>query len=227
MKTGLQLLIEVLQKEKDYLEQEIQTCIKEQDYLGANAFTGPLEYTSEKLQILKNLDNSNYDKIRTLKNDIRWLKEMARIDKYGFKRWQERLTEHKANLFKLEKETKKFHIDNDELIIGLEKLLSKEILGLEFVLNEKLIFSLSIKETTLKIEIKRRDAHSLDDTATRLGQAELRIMGFQVNDKNAVKEIPDFQENKILPTIELLSRITYDVFGVFGGKEAKITWFNF
>ena len=73
-----------------------------------------------------------------------------------------------------------------------------------------------------KIEICRTDKYPLEYPTTRMVITELKKMGFLVTEKNAVKEFEDFEEEKILPIIELFSRIVYEVFSLYGNKKGKI-----
>lgn len=226
MKNELQILIEELQREHDYLENELNACIKEWDFEGAKAFKEPLFYTREKLRILKNLDNPDYDKIVGLRGKIERIKNYEAKDEYSkfaIQRMKDKIPEYEKELSNLENKEKQFHYDSDELIICFERIMNKEIQEFELeVNNEGVVFKISEKNSNLKIEIRRVDKYSLDYTTTRMGLIELKRMGFLVAEKNAVKEIEEFEERKILPTIELLSRISYEVFRLYGDKKGKI-----
>lgn len=226
MKNELQILIEELQREHDYLEGELNACIKEWDFEGAEAFKEPLFYTREKLRILKNLENRDYDKIVGLRGKIERLKNYEAKDgysKFAIQRMKDKIPEYEKELSNLENKEKQFHYDSDELTICFEKIVRKEIKEFELeVESEGLVFEMSEENSNLKIEIRRTDKYSLDYTTTRKGLAELKRMGFLVEDKHAVKKIEAFEEKKILPTIELFSRIACEVFRLYGDKKGKI-----
>jgi hypothetical protein len=226
MKSDLHILIEELQREHDYLEEELNTCLKEWDFKGAEAFKEPLFYTREKLRILKNLENPDFDSIVSLRGKIERLRDYEGTDeiaKFATQRMKDRIPEYEKELLKLENNEKKIHDDSDELIICLEKVLAKKISQFDIAVeDEGIVFEISKKERILKIEIRRSDNYTLDYTTTKNGLTKLKTMGFQINEMNAIKEIRDFQEKKILSLIELLSRIAFEVFRLYGNKEAKI-----
>jgi len=67
MQSLLKVLIDELQKEYDYLEKELNLCIKEWDFEGAEAFKKPFISVKKKLLILKNIENPNFDRITSLR----------------------------------------------------------------------------------------------------------------------------------------------------------------
>jgi hypothetical protein len=226
MKNELHILIEELQKEHDYLENELKACIEEWNFEGAEAFKGPLSYTREQLHILKKLDNPDYDKIIRLKSEIERLKKYEATDAYSIfatHRREYRIIECEKELSDLENKERPFHCDGDELIICLEKMIHEEIREFELEIeNEGIVFDISKVDTNLKIEIRQVDKCALGYTATTNDLTELKRMGFLVAEKSAVKEIEDFEEKKVLPTIELLSRIAYETFRLYGNIKGKI-----
>lgn len=222
----LQILIEVLQSEHDYLENELKACINEWDFEGAEAFKKPLFYTREKLRILKNLDNPDYDKILDLRNKIERLKNYEAKDeftKFAIQITKDKIPEYENELSNLENKERQFYYNSDELIICLERIINKEISEFELeVNNEGVVFHISNWNSNLKIEIRWTDKSSLDYKTGRMGITELKGMGFLVTEKNAVKKFENFEGDKILSIIELLSRVAYEVFGLYGNKEGKI-----
>ena len=66
MKTDLEILIEHLQSEYDYLKSSMDECVAEWDFDGAKAFREPLIFTRRKLNVLKCLENPNFKKINEL-----------------------------------------------------------------------------------------------------------------------------------------------------------------
>jgi len=224
MESELQILIAELQREHDYLENELNACLKGWDFEGANAFKEPLFYTREKIRILKNIENPAHDKIISLKGKIERFKNYEMIGEYSkfpIQNKEDLIHDYEKELSQLENKERRFHYDSDELTICLEKILSKKISQFEIEVDE-ILFVISRKKTTLIIEILRTDNHTFDYPTTRKGLTELKRMGFEVSEQNAIKEISDFQEDKISPTIELLSRIAYEVFRLYGDKKAKI-----
>lgn len=226
MKNELQNLIEELQKEHDYLESELNHCLEGWDFEGAATFKEPLLYTKEKLRILQNLNNSNFDKIVNLRGRIKWFKELEGKDdlsKFRFQRIKEKIPEYKRELSHLENKKKRFQYDTDELTICLKKIIQKEIRKIELKIDTKeIIFELWKEESNLKIKISRSDKHELDYTITSNGINELKKMGFFLSKENAIKEIKQFTESKIHQIIELLSRIIFEVLRLYGDRNGQI-----
>jgi hypothetical protein len=222
----LQILIQELQREHDYLENEMKSCIQEWDFKGAEAFSKPLIHTKDKLRILKNLDDPNYDKIMSLKARIERLNEFEIKDdflKLSIDKMRARIPEYESELAELESSERKSHYDSDELIICLEKILSDEINQFRIENEEEgIAIIISKRDFGLRIEVKRTDKYSLEDSVKRNGLTEFKRMGFEVNENNAIKEFEEFQKSEILQIIKILSRITYEVFRLYGNKAAII-----
>ena len=134
---------------------------------------------------------------------------------------KDKIPAYERVLSNLENKKRPFRYDSDEFIICLERIINGEIPAFELEI-EKMVFEISKEETNLKIEIHHSDHGSLSYSIPRIGLAELKRMGFLVTEKNAVKKIKEFEERKILPTIELFSRIIYEVFRLYGDKKGRI-----
>lgn len=57
----LQILIEILQNEQVSLEQELMACLDDQNFSIAKFINEAKYQTNEKLRILKNLENPEFD----------------------------------------------------------------------------------------------------------------------------------------------------------------------
>ena len=225
MKSDLQLLIDELQKQHDHLENELNSCIEGWDFISAEVYKESLVYTREQLRILKNLNTPNYDKIYALKKRIEFYSDFKsqedRYLRYTFQRMNKKITEFKKELLKLENIEKRAHIDSDELIICFEEILSQRINQFELEV-EAILFKILRTGNELKIELTRTDKKSLDYTMTKIGSSKLKKMGFQVEDKTAIKIVREFQVSKILPIISIISRIIFEVFKLYGNKKARL-----
>lgn len=226
MKKELQILIEELQKEHDLLEKEMNICIKSWDFKGAEAFSKPLIYTKQKLQILRNLDNPNFDEINDLKRRIKNINELEvkdEISRFAFERMKARIPRYEEELKNLQKTKPEFHIEGDELIICLEKLSTGELSSFELEVKENKLSILFEKiEETLKIRIESKDPSRIKYHTGSFGISELKGIGFKVNESNAVLEIDNFKSSNVLDVIEILALIVYNVFRLYGGKQARI-----
>ncbi len=226
MKNTLQLLIEELQKEHDFYEQEMNACIKEWDFINAAAFKKPIFNVREQLRILNNLDNPEYDKIYSLKGRIEQIKNMEvnnPILSYWMERMKDKTAKYEKELSALESKGRKPYCDNDVLMRSLEKVITAEIKQFEIKIEDgDITIEISKKENSLIIEIRNTSQYSLKSKMSPRGFAEMKKLGFQINDQHAIKEICEFQAKNIPQVIEFLARITFDVFRLYGNREAEI-----
>lgn len=232
MKSELQILIDELQKEHDLLEKEMNSCVKEMDYLGAEAYKTPFVYTKEKLRVLRHLENSNFDKINSLKHRIKHTKGITKEDfssEIFIKRIKSRLPEYEKELKQLESIKNNFHQDKDELIICLEKIDSGELNSFDLEIEDGYICIKIFKENggiKIVIQMKASRKEPLRRITTPQGRSELKKMSFDITEESANLWIDKFDKTKIPFVMEILSRIAYDVFRLYrdGNKIAKIKY---
>ncbi len=142
MIAALQILIEGLQKEHDFLENEMNLCIKDWDFLGAEAFRIPLEYMRIKLATLKNLENPNYDEINSLQYRIERINTFESKDKIlksVYEPMKSKIPEYEQELSKLENIKSRFHIDGEELIICFKKIIAGKLKRFEIEFSDSYI----------------------------------------------------------------------------------------
>ena len=228
MKNELQILVEEIQREHDYLEKEMNTCIKESDFQGADAFHNSLIYTKQKLRILKNLENPNFDKINGLKRRIEYFKSIEvenELFKSSIERMKASIPALETELRSLEQTKPIFKNDSDELIIYLEKLLSGDLTFFELEIKEnKLSIQINKNDNTLEIILSSLKNTQIKQHFIRYGVSELNNIGFTINESNAILRIEDFETSKIKEVIEILSRITFDILRLYGNQRAKIKY---
>ena len=71
MKKNIDILLAHLQKEHDYLETEMNLCIAEWDFLGAETYRKPLRLVKSRLEVAKSLKNPQHRIISRLRdNDL-------------------------------------------------------------------------------------------------------------------------------------------------------------
>jgi vacuolar-type H+-ATPase subunit I/STV1 len=156
MKTDLEILIEHLQSEYDYLKSSMDKCVAEWDFDGAKAFREPLIFTRRKLNILKSLKNPNFIKINRLAGMISRMEKSLTERKYNLEfldeqtrqRMEERfnestkkrIEESKTELKKLKSIEPKFRIDDDKILELIEGLERNEISEVEFEIEKDKIF---------------------------------------------------------------------------------------
>jgi hypothetical protein len=134
-----------------------------------------------------------------------------------------KIPDFEAELSRLRNTKKEELDDSDELIICFEMLLSEEIRTFDLLVpGAGLAFVMSMKTNVLSIEIRSTDERLLHTKTTSDGLAELAQLGFLIHAHSVVREINSFHKQMILPTIELLSRIAFDVFRLYGNKPARL-----
>ena len=225
MPTDLQFLIESLRQEEKHLLQELQWCIDEWDFLGAESFKQAVMLVQGRLNVLRNLDNPHFDEIAELKKSIRRWKEMGernsnlpRAMMYA----EHHLSLDEEKLAELEGQPRRFRYDTDKLMACLEKMLIGTLN--QFTLEtERAKFKFRFtKEGVLTLSLQGMGAYALSSYQGRKGISELASMGFHIDEEQAIHSIPDFSQEKLPETITLLARVCFDVFHLYGDREGVI-----
>ncbi len=221
-------MIETLESEINFLNQELQFCNETEDYKGADTYSQIRSRVRRKLRILKNLENPHFEQINLIEHKIIQLDKLK--DRFPEANLQSLETLNlKISLLKKELENlnadKPTFIDGDELIITLEKLINSEIDKFIFELKENEI-SLNFNNISkgLEIRIFCKTPHGLKFYSGPSGVVKLKQMGFILSEGQWTKVFTSFTHKSILELLELLSRITFDVFHLFGRKEGKIIY---
>lgn len=225
MKNNIQLVLEEL--EQELLEHEMNHCISQLDFEGAEVFKNAFFYTKRKIRALSTLDNPNYDKITYLQDRIKKLEELK--DKMGYPKLLSEsmgtmLSRYKTRLSKLKSAQRKFHYDNDAIITYLEKLISGELNSFKIdIFEEKKEIQIVKEKEMIRVVIKRKEGVVLDETIAADKSIALKKMGFLIGKKNATLDINIFSKTYVpLVVIEVLSRVVYDVFCVYDDRRAII-----
>ena len=233
MKSDLQILIDEVQKEHDFLEGEMNSCVRDLDFLGAEAFRKIFFLKKEELRMVKNLDNPNHGEIQNLKRILKKLskpesedeflkslkkrwgakiqesKNKDEILKSLIKRRKANIQEYESKLLKLESAVRKPYQDSEELMIGLEHIFSNKINRLEIIVEEEEVMILILKQKkSLMIEIKATDKHFWN----RSKLATLKRIGFEVNEENVFQKNKELEKTDIPQVLEILSRVFFEVF---------------
>lgn len=225
MKTDLKILIDEFQKEIDFLEKQMNSCVEMMDFKGAQGYKKSLIYTKEKLQVLKNLENCHFDEINRLNRTIEYIKNKRHKYKNNELFWNgfiQKQKEFEERISKLERQSKnKFNLDSEELVNCLEKIVISELSQFKIVFKKtELSIRLQKEDASLKIELNRKENRLYLRLADK---SILKNMGFELQEHLAIKYIPSFQKSDIESTIEILARITFEVFRVYGNEEAIIS----
>jgi len=228
MNYNLSALIEEIQIEYNFLEDEMKRCIREDDFSGAEGLKNALFYTEQQLRTLKNLDDPDFDEKLYLREVIERMRQSIRKDEMteaSMEFTKSRIAEYERKLSKLEKEERRFHLDSDYLMVCFEKMLKGDLEGfiLEF-LKGQVNIEISKKDTGLEIKVKSTTDKSLEYFITQPERNELKKMGFYLEEGVASRKLVSFDSSKIHLALELLARIVYDVFRQYGNKKAVIKY---
>jgi hypothetical protein len=227
MQNDLQLLISELQQEADLLQHELTKCLEDTDYDGAKWYQKVLGYTLEKLRILRALEQPNYDTITDLKEMITRMKNLdieksdptnAHIHKIVNDR-QIHSFEEKLN--QLERRVRKYQLDSDQIAGCIEDLLARRIETLSIELPQTTAtINLRLTGEMCLIELVGLDNENYHIRIRHRGPGDLKRMGFEFTKHKAIKRIDNFTGGDIPNVLQLLARIMFDVFGLYGDQMA-------
>jgi len=237
MKTDLEILIEHLQTEVDYLKSALDQCVIEWDFEGAKAYREPLIYTKRKLTVLKCLENPNYNKISHLTSMISRMEMSLNERKFERNNLDEQTRQNMENIFyestinrikksKTElKELKsivcKQRIDNDKILELLEGLDLNKNSEIEFeIFKDKIYLLLNIKNNQANFSFRTSEKTEINHHLVRATKSILYKLGFNV--ETLTKQIPNFNEVNKITILEELAIVYFEVFNIFD-KEIKIT----
>lgn len=212
MNTNLDIVIAELEKTAKMLVQEKEACLKDFDYLGAHEFSLAARKIGRQLNVLRHLKNRNHWVIGATKRMIKNYASM--YEKRPSSNTYERLKYEKEKLEQLEKEAAKNRLDTHVLQDLFYELLENKINRFTLILEERRQIKLiaKIQDSSLILSmpippfINNRPVFRNENTIP------LQQIGFINKGEFFELTILDFQENKILKIIEILSRIIYDAF---------------
>lgn len=234
MKTDLEILIEHLQSEYDYLKSSMDECVSEWDFDGAKAFRGPVIFTRRKLNVLKCLENPNFNKINQLAGMISRMEksltdrkfEMDYLDEQTRQRMEEhfnqstkkRIIKSKTDLEKLKSIEPEQRIDDDKILDLLEGLEQNKITTVEFeIKKDKIFLLLTISNEQGELEFRTSENVKIEHYQMKPTKSILRKLGF--NTKTFKKQISNFSKLDKIKVLEELAIIYFEVFGIFGEER--------
>jgi len=234
MKTDLEILIEHLQSEYDYLKSSMDECIGEWDFDGAKAFREPVIFTKRKLNILKCLENPNFNKINRLAGMISRMEKslterkikMEYLDEQTRQRMEEhlnestnnRINESKKELEKLRSINPKHRIDDDKILELLEGLEQNKITAVEFeIKKDKIFLLLTISNEQGELEFRTPENVKIENYLVKPTKSILRKLGF--NTETFKKQLSNFSKIDKIKVLEELAIIYFEVFGIFGEER--------
>ncbi len=219
MKPELQTLLESWQQELDFLQEQLQSSVAEGGFLAAEAYREALTHTREQLRVLQNLKNPNHDKIDSLRKHIDWMKNIAGPNQHHL--ISEHTKAYESQLTQLQAETPAPRPQTKRLNACLEQLLSGHLhrFELEFE-HEYLRFEFFKTDQGLRLNLVQTRGQALHLHTDAGGRAELKNMGFELQETRAAIRLEPH------PTAEevqqLLSRIIFGIFRLYGGKKAVL-----
>ena len=231
MKTDLEILIEHVQSEYDYLKSSMDECIAEWDFDGAIAFREPVIYTRRKLNVLRCLENPNYNKINQLtgmisrmerslserKFEKEYLDEQTRqrMDEHYYESTKKRIKKTTEELEKLKTIVPTHRIDGDKTLELLEGLERSEISELEFEIKaDKIFLILRVNNDQGELKFRSPETVKIEDYLATSTKSILGRLGF--NTETFKKQIFNFNKLDKIKFLEELAIIYFEVFEIYG-----------
>lgn len=216
-KSELTELIEYLESEKNNLEKQKSDCLKESDYEAAHYFSVALQELGRQLNVLYNLDDSNYDQKRRLERhksmfDI----PVKEFDSEHLKEiFAPRKKELEDQIRELNNRIKKQALDGQEFDDAVYDLIEKRISGFRFHLKkeENCYLDFILNENKNILISSNPLGESEDDYLMTQLKEKLPALGFTFNGQTDRMEFSyELRAFKNSFDIKVLvSRIVFDV----------------
>jgi len=226
MESNLHDLISTLETEVRFIKSELQLCIENMEYSEAELYKNALDYSEQHLQILKSLENPDYNKIRGLDHQIKYYKKLLKdytepsLRRERYEKQQLDLEAELNDVYNKEAETKYSEV----ILIGIKKLYAKSIKKISFNLIENCSASITIEDGNLILKLIPIGINSLDDHLTDKSKNLLCNLDFIQTTNNWIKTINSFNLELLPDLMIILSRLCYDVFNLFGNKRMDISF---
>lgn len=231
MKSDLEILIEHVQSEYDYLRTLMDGCIDEWDFDGAKAIRESVVYTGKKLNVLKCLQNPNYNKINQLAVLISKMErslierkfEMDNFEKqigqnmeeYYNESTQRKIEKYKQEFEKLKSTSPTHRIDDDKILELLEGFERNEFCELEFeILKDKIFLILMVHNDQVELKFRGSQYTKIEDYLVKSKKSILENLGY--NTVTFEKQIMDFKNFDKIKFLEELAIIYFEVFEIYG-----------
>jgi hypothetical protein len=230
MQSDLDLLIELYESEKRFLERSIKDYIDEFEYQFAFFHSEALSQVNSRIQILNSFKGPLYSEKEKLERMISMMPKIEDYDleKFMRARWEERIRDQENKVDQIGKQKMRRFYDSQEIddalfemfegrIKKFRLLLNKEDnFYLDFELNESHLLTISIE---LKNTLDNGNIYREDD----LNDRPFKGLGFKLSeDGNSLIYQYNMKNFKDASSIKmLLSRIVYDIY-IGGFDEASI-----
>ena len=227
MKNELDILIDELQREQDYLQSRIEDCTAEWDFKFARYFRISFVFTRDEIRVLKNFQNPHFDKMARLADTIRYQQNLINThkdDQDFIKYFVNRIPEVEKELEILKQTKPKWRVDGDALMIALESLLAGKIKTMEIMLDEKRNgkLTLFLSDRDLKIQLTYNSEFTYHHVLEKGEFTKLKKIGFDVDLEpiEMVIKNPDYRHTHTI--MEPIARLCFDVFHLYGDKKREL-----
>ncbi|MEM7107885.1 MAG: hypothetical protein AAF519_06640 [Bacteroidota bacterium] len=227
----LNLLIEELRKECYYLKQEVNFCIYDGDFAGAEGFQRALALAEDKLNVLENLRDPQFSQKESLMQSIRILASsdhqrnsnvLGRYREFEVQ-WRKRQIEKSERELSLlnepPKELKRSALLREYVDLLAERTINK--LKLCFF-DDQVSVELRVIEERFQLDIRSQSDRRINSFLSYRALIELRKIGFKFSESNDVYSHNKFNLNDTELFFQALSRVFFDAFKVFGGREVRL-----
>lgn len=214
----LQLLIDLYEEEKEQLQQRIDACLADQEYLMAHYHSRALFQVNRRLQTLHNINDPLYDRKSSLQRSIHGLqKRFASETNTSLKNfYQEQISNEEKELEKLSQFQLPAITDGKKPLLRqtLERLLEKEIKNLELVLHQRdnLLLQFSYSKQVLKIVLPRVKQLCRKGILNDYHIDHFENAGFQLTQNRLTLLVPGIRSDIPDKAITILSGIVFDLF---------------
>lgn len=230
MKSDLDILIEHVELELDAIEVSISECTADWDFTRARAFREAYDFTRNKLETLKSVKNPNRtvgvyrrlrierleQQLRDAKRKIEDLDENIdkKLDPNFISRLENQLNQLKREQKKLEAPNAGNRFDSDIILTLLGDLEIGKITRLQFEIVDEIHLRIEAYKGVAKFEIWSEDKGVIEAYLAKHSISLLKKLRYDTN--TYTKEISNFAEIDKHVILQELSRLYFEVFGVYG-----------
>lgn len=230
VKNELQLLIEHLKAEKQYLEKELNLNIEQKDFEAAHHFSKALDLVKGKLHALADLDNTHQLKIEQRKSALETMEKkfsrmkfnlrsglpaesLKRMEAYWKQEKIKRVEKVKEEIKRLESQAHRKQLDQEVIDEMISSLASGVIKSFRINLVKKDDFSILFEmSSTNQLVLCFPKSKIVQDSYWMKKRFVNKLigMGFEYKNSRLQIEINDFSDS--IHIKELLARILFDVY---------------
>ena len=220
MDNQLKTLISLLEEEKLRLEQLIQACVMDQEYLMAHYHFQALRQLNFKLQTLQNIDDKLYDRKETKRNWIAYMEKVLADETSDFAKlyYSSELEKAKAELARLNQiPTESTPSDKLPLLDQvLEKVMRKKVKNVKLMLSKtnNLFLSFNYSNKILNVALPGVKKHQKKWIINDKEIASFKNLGFRFDEgeRKLMLAIEGDKEDVLFNVKLVLSKIVFEIF---------------